>query len=64
MEWIKCSERMPENDTNVLVYGIGGINIMAYESEINWWYEDEGRHDADEITHWMPLPEIPNKNIL
>jgi hypothetical protein len=72
-EWIRCEERMPPEDEVVLVYTpegrCGKIHLdvlsMAYEYPVSWsshfieigiqWVE----HDSHEITHWMPLPNIP-----
>jgi hypothetical protein len=57
--WIKCSEQMPDNMSDVLVTNGSDIGFM-------WWAGDEWDSwhkqyalDSDEITHWMPLPEPP-----
>ncbi|WKZ94053.1 DUF551 domain-containing protein [Chimaeribacter arupi] len=74
-EWIKCSERMPDEDIPV----IGGFNGWDGKFEYDcyarstkaadegWIWckcDDFGRGDwwADDdypLTHWMPLPEPP-----
>lgn len=64
-EWIKCSERMPENGKSVLVVikedGYTDICVGETYGEGNWlingehWYEKS----APEITHWMSLPKLP-----
>ena len=64
MEWIKISERLPEDIGHYLVYykecDIGCIAWSFYNSLGQWassyntFYED--------ITHWMPLPEPPKAN--
>lgn len=56
-EWIKCSERMPELDDDgysemVLVVGRRGSIRLNYLKDNEWSL-------AMEITHWMPLPELP-----
>lgn len=56
--WIKCSERMPELDDDgysepvLAVNEIGDIKVVSF-------YSGEGLDSCTEITHWMPLPELP-----
>lgn len=64
--WIKCSERLPDDNGRYLVLfiwmnsGPPVVNIAdfqhtAYETPIMTWnYPREAR-----ITHWMPLPAAP-----
>lgn len=60
MEWIKCSERMPEVEVNgeeidedemCFVYsetdGFDCVSMLDYFSEENYYKESN-------ITHWMP----------
>ncbi|WP_261118954.1 DUF551 domain-containing protein [Serratia ficaria] len=71
-EWIKCSERMPEPETPVLIMNNGVIRI----GEVRWdspsheesyqafKYWDDPNDDGQpwevfDITHWMPLPKPP-----
>ena len=56
-DWIPCSERMPELGVPVLV--IGGSTAWvdkAYDSDdgVSFYEDNYGR-----VTHWMPLPEMP-----
>lgn len=63
--WIKCSEKMPENGKSVLVVikedGYTDICVGETNKSGNWmisgefWYEKSDRA----ITHWMLLPELP-----
>lgn len=62
--WIPVTERLPEKDKDVLVYAttkfIGGSKIAIdklEEGELHpiWLYT----HGWFEVTHWMPLPELP-----
>ena len=56
--WIKCSERMPDIDVEVLVCFDGYIYIdsLYYDKNLNehWW-------QGNDIlpTHWMQLPDMP-----
>lgn len=51
-KWISVKERLPDNGQYVLAY-----------SEDDDFMTVEARHkfDAFQITHWMPLPEPPEK---
>ena len=53
-EWIPCSERMPEHGDMVLVFNGNSIEIDALATggfDFECW--------CDSVTHWMPLPEMP-----
>lgn len=69
-QWIKCSERLPEKDQKILFYVLdreqvyaGYYSIDSHRSPFpikrfrenldDWWFDEET------ITHWMPLPAIP-----
>ncbi|MCM1440463.1 MAG: DUF551 domain-containing protein [Roseburia sp.] len=58
--WIPCNERLPEEDTDVLIYtSYDGVD-MAYISDGNWRYtrEDEFINTIEiaNILAWMPFP--------
>lgn len=67
-EWIKCSERMPENGKTVLVVikedGYTDICVGETFGECNWMISGEFWYEKSDpaITHWMPLPEIPKED--
>jgi hypothetical protein len=52
--WIPVSERLPDNDGEYLTYGIWGEMIVG--EYIAFSIPDWG---VQEVTHWMPLPELP-----
>ena len=60
MTWIKCTERMPEEEEFVLVSD-------GEFQEVSYWYCPNNKtiHWATDFcmipTHWMPLPEMPNE---
>lgn len=59
MEWIKCSDRLPEEGISVIIY-IGFVTTGFYQEE--WFYDSYDLDDDDldhEVTHWMPLPKPP-----
>lgn len=59
--WIPCSERLPEEDKDVLIYTpYDGIDI-AYISDENWRYSrgDDFIETVEKanVLAWQPLPE-------
>jgi hypothetical protein len=62
MEWINIEDRLPDilkNDVGipVLVFTKWGSMHVAVNGQDKFtWY------DADDVTHWMPLPKPPRKN--
>ena len=69
MEWIKCSDRMPEEEQGSVI----GWNAETCEASEYFYDNDEvecfsyynfcGCHsfNADVVTHWMPLPPPPTE---
>lgn len=59
--WISCSERMPDNNHNVLFFDVWGYIRIGWFSADDWlWFtSDDGC--CMEVTHWMPLPEPPQE---
>lgn len=67
-EWIKCSDRLPENDEEVLVFGKDGMFCGRYETcaGISYWNSHRWDHtecmvEFEPVTHWMPFPNPPEK---
>ena len=58
--WIPCSERLPEDETEVLV----STKNFVYMAELNThfgdrlWEESDGHWTIEGVTAWMPLPEV------
>lgn len=63
--WIKCSEKMPENGKSVLVVikedGYTDICVGETYGEGNWMISGEFWYEKSDpaITHWMLLPKPP-----
>ena len=70
MDW-RPIETAPKDGTHILVWGpdSGGIYgfTVPYQPMVVLWWKDDGRWVAREnddmewgdLTHWMPLPELP-----
>lgn len=62
--WISVEERLPEKGVFVVVYYghfIGNLmDVYMWDGEC--WRSSSGYlEDAENITHWMPLPEPPKE---
>ena len=59
-EWISCSERMPKDHKQVLVYLTEENKVETAEKVPAGWYFKSGLiiHES-KASHWMPLPEPP-----
>lgn len=66
MNWIKCSDRLPERLIRVIIansneWSIGCLS--QYDSgKLMWDHQDEyaGYSDFEFYTHWM-IPELPDE---
>ena len=65
--WISCSERMPEDEQEVIVHNKLGYRYVSYFDEHSGLFFDmRGSNQMNCIehilvTHWMPLPEPPQE---
>ncbi|HAE3252855.1 TPA_asm: DUF551 domain-containing protein [Salmonella enterica subsp. salamae serovar 48:d:z6] len=65
--WISCSERMPEDEQEVIVHNKFGYRYVSYFDEHSGLFFDmRGGNQMNCIehilvTHWMPLPEPPQE---
>ena len=55
-EWIPCSERLPKENTEVLISLEWGIDIGEYRNG-DWHSEWINHYDDDDVLAWMPLPK-------
>lgn len=64
-KWISVEERLPPREHNVLVVnGHGYVRMRAFwkKEGSKWtWISNNGFSRENDITHWMPLPEPPEK---
>ena len=65
--WIPCSERMPEDRDTVLTCDINkNVRKCEYFAEFHKFnpeFCDYYAMDVSYVTHWMPLPEPPEKEV-
>lgn len=57
--WIPVSERLPENDTAVIVATDNGVVFQCLYAYDGW---DLWDGYTVNITHWMPLPNPPKED--
>ena len=61
-EWISVDDRLPDPLFDwVLVYQDEAMACMMYTIDRGFHGHTENCISITEITHWMPLPEPPNK---
>ena len=61
-EWISVDDRLPEPWKQVLIYSLHDFCESAVYIGVpgKWWVTwNHEMLDADSVTHWMPLPELP-----
>jgi len=56
MTWTNTEERLPEEDSRVLIVLNGEVEIANYFHDM--WRSDFGRKYHGYPTKWMPLPEV------
>lgn len=66
-EWVSVEERLPEDKQIVLFHQKNGFIYCAEYSAGNKllspaWFIDNDCWEANEVTHWMPLPAPPGKD--
>lgn len=64
-KWISVEDRLPDHSGWYIVTGTYIDYELAYFNPQFGWddiynYSEIGEHVNYEITHWIPLPELPN----
>lgn len=62
--WVSVLERLPEDGVDVLCglcddTGRRCATVGCYISNLKLWHLDAGWAYSRHVTHWMPLPELP-----
>jgi len=71
-EWISVQDRLPESTGETILiavpnsrgisHGYGSVDIAYLRSDKNkTFYGTDGKYLFEEITRWMPLPELPKE---
>lgn len=59
-DWVSVEERLPPKKQNVLAYSPrSGIAEADYADGV--WMQYRWSAVMDDVTHWMPLPEPPER---
>ena len=61
-KWISVKERVPNNVEDVLITDGYDRYAVAYFSKDKTWEVSKDILICGIVTHWMPLPEPPEKN--
>lgn len=67
--WVACSERMPEDEQEVITHNIFGYRHVSFFDEHSGHFFD--RLDGSQVdcvehvlvSHWMPLPAAPQQEV-
>ena len=59
-EWISVDERLPETFTSVFVFGEGIRTVAIFDMDRKF-YPDFRAIVHINVTHWMPIPQPPQK---
>ena len=57
--WIPVSERLPEEDQNVVVHTEDGTHVAAIDEDGVWYPSHGDGWMFPIVSHWMPLPAPP-----
>lgn len=66
MEWISVKDSQPAQNGNfpsdtVLIFCTNGKILLGYWHKGNMHEQCSNCRDGSEISHWMPLPDMPKK---
>lgn len=60
-EWISTQDKLPPVDVEVLGFCFGTSYLLVKRDSYynGGWTFEEGELDDDDVTHWIPLPPLP-----
>ena len=65
MDWISVTDRLPPFGKNVLACSWMSVSyFVAYVSPGGEWHLAFGDAPIPGITHWIPLPELPQGSVV
>lgn len=70
VEWIKVTDRLPEENHPVMVTLVFEVednkycrwidtNVVFRKGKFVWWDENKWVEESGEVTHWVPYPTLP-----
>lgn len=59
--WVPCAERAPNPNVEVLVHDEHHQCVLATIDSSGQWHDTIGGMWLTEVTHWMPLPPLPER---
>ena len=70
-EWISVKDRLPEDPEELVLAIVSGkprknvtmieaINMATYDATYGWTIEKYPEWEGARVSHWMPLPSVPN----
>lgn len=63
--WISVKDRLPEREEAVVVLTEGMELLVAnIDEKFDYWYHEEGILSMSYVTHWLPIPELPEPPML
>ncbi len=68
VRWVPVTEALPDTDRFVLGIVDGKYGNITFQNAVQlveydgscWWLDGYPNLDAVNVTHWMPLPKVPN----
>lgn len=58
-EWIPVTERLPDEDEDVIVFTSDGIHVASIDEDGIWYPSHGDGWEFPDASHWMPLPAPP-----
>ena len=55
--WIPCSDKLPPEKCEVLIYRKQNQISIGYYSKLTDWYDQTVLHCVPDVVAWMPLPD-------
>lgn len=62
--WLTCNDTMPPDGEYILIFdGRKVLQAIYYKSINGYWISGDLFIEGKDITHWMPLPDPPVKEL-
>jgi hypothetical protein len=65
MNWISIKDQLPEKEQHLIYHAPDifetGPQMWIGQYDDGVFYSRHGFFGGSEVTHWMPLPALPNK---